>query len=107
MITPKKKPEQFAPKSGPTPKEMSEIATGARMANILPDIRREIEDSMNQTRTRVFTQIRDGSFTPELAEAAWREVHAAHMLLKKFETRVSLGIDAATRHTTSFKIGED
>lgn len=107
MIPTPKKPLGLRPAGGPTPTELADLATGARFANLLPEITADTVKMKEAVERRIFAAMRDNTYTPAMADAAWREVYAIQMLLKKFQTRVSLGIDAADKHRAVLTIGEE
>lgn len=103
MLKPKFKPVV----DDPTPEEMRTIADGARMAHMLPYIKESIERQLDVIQTRVYAAIANGSFTPEMAVTAWHEMAANRNMLKRYSTKVTLGINAAERHSETFKLGDE
>lgn len=83
--------------SGPTPDQLDKISSGAHIASVLPFVQAEIEGMMDAVRARVFAALNDGTFDANMAEAAWREIHGYHRLLKRLETRVKVGNSVGQR----------
>lgn len=90
----------------PSIDEIAKVNDGARMANMLPFMKSEIEQLMGVVQTRIYIAISHGELTPEMAVTAWHEMAAYRNLLKRYQTRVSVGEGVAQKHTESFTIGE-
>jgi hypothetical protein len=50
--------------------------------------------------------IREGEFTPEMAESAWREVYGYSRLLKRLEAHVRVGQHIGEQNADKLAIGD-
>jgi len=91
---------------GPDPADLEKVHSGSYISSVMPFVRIEIEGMMSTVRTRVFTAIRDGSYTPELGDMAWREIYGYHRLIKRLETTVKVGQHVGERVTEHMIIGD-
>jgi hypothetical protein len=91
---------------GPSPEELEKISTGSYISGVLPYIRQEIEAMTAAVRSRIFMAIRDGTFTPEMAEGAWREVYGYSRLVKRLETHIRVGQQVGGRVADHMTIGD-
>lgn len=62
----------------------------AQLRALLPLLESDIQSLMAGVQTRVFSAMRNGSYTPELGDSAWREQYAYHQLLRHYRTRAKL-----------------
>lgn len=85
------------PTAGPSAEDLGKLADGAAMSGFLPYLEREVEAMYAALETRVFRALDAGELTPELAFAAWQEKRAYALLLKRFSTRIRVGVAAAER----------
>jgi hypothetical protein len=91
---------------GPKPEELEKVGTASYISGVLPYIREEIEAMSGVVRSRIFMAIRDGTFTPAMAESAWREVYGYSRLLKRMETHIRVGQHVGGQVATHMEIGE-
>lgn len=73
------------------PRDLDRINNAAYISGALPYIRAEIESMVKSVQTRVFAAMRDDTYSPELADGAWRELHAYARLIKRLESSVRIG----------------
>lgn len=91
---------------GPSPDELEKISTGSYISGVLPYIRQEINAMSAAVRARIFMAIRDGTFTAEMAESAWREVYGYSRLVKRLETHIRVGQQVGGRVADQMEIGD-
>jgi len=82
------------------------MSKGAQFAAMMPELEMEVGRLTKEVQNRVFAAIRDGTLTDEAAKMAWMEVYAAFMLVRKFNTKVKLGVSVGETFADQMKIGE-
>lgn len=91
---------------GPTPDQLKEISNSAKFSAFLPYLREEIDRLKKNVEARVFAALRNDTFSPVMADSAWREIYAFDRLLKSFETRVTMAEAAGHRLAQDLTHGE-
>jgi hypothetical protein len=77
--------------SEPTPEQLSNLSSGAKLASLEPEMTDFIEKSMWQTQQRMFSAIATNTFTPEMAVQGWHELNAAFRMLQKYKQSIKVG----------------
>lgn len=67
------------------------VMRGGRIAGLLPELQDAVNTSKRQIEKRVYAAIKDGSFTPNMAFAAWLEYEAAEKVLRNLTQQVKVG----------------
>ena len=75
--------------------DAARLVEGARVASFLPYVEKELAGMEQAIETRVFRAIDGGTFTPDMAMAAWMEKKACRSLLRRLGVHVRLGEGAA------------
>lgn len=75
----------------PTPDQLMDMAEGARLSSLAPEMEAFVEKMMLQVQQRMFTAIATNKLTPELAVQGWHEIHAAYRLLQKYKQTIKVG----------------
>lgn len=73
------------------PSELGEIRDGARMQQMLPYVKAEVEKSMRAIENTVLSDMQAGRFNAEIAYQRWIEWTANKRLLQRFEQTVRVG----------------
>lgn len=91
---------------GPDPEVLRTAVNGQRWSGLMPDIEAEIERAKAQVATRVYGMINEGTLTPEASHLAWMEVHALDKMLKRFNSKVKLGLNMSQQLAKHINQGE-
>jgi hypothetical protein len=77
--------------------DLGKVMDGARLAGSLPYLTDEIDKMEDALISRVLSTINDHTLTPDAAYAAWLELASYRSLLKRFRTRIAVGVSAGER----------
>lgn len=80
-------------KTGMSIAEVDAQMTHAQLNSLLPLLEGDISKLMAAVQSRVFGALRDGSYTMDLGDNAWREIYAYHQLFRHYKTRAGLKPD--------------
>ncbi len=92
-------------KTDPTPEDLEKVHSGSYIASVLPFVKDEIVGMMGTVQNKVFAAIRDGSYTPEIGDSAWREAYGYYRLMKRLESKVKVGQHVGEKVAKHMKLG--
>lgn len=82
---------------GPNPEDIRIARNAAKLHGVLPEIQEAVGQQMAAIESRVYSAIRQGKLTPDMALSGWHEMFAAFSLLNGLRARVNIGQEAGAR----------
>ncbi len=92
--------------TGPNMQELEKIEHASYISGIMPQVRLELNAMIRVAQTRVFTAMREGTYTAEFGDNTWREIYAYDRLLKRLDTTVRVGQHVGGKVASNMTIGD-
>ncbi len=89
----------------PTPEALSTVRDGARITGALPYIEVELDKMRVAVERRVFQAIRDGTLSGDAAVAAWQELNAYNLLIRRLRQQVAIATSVGKNVSSEMDLG--
>ncbi len=90
----------------PTFNDLEKVSRASYISEVMPYVRTELEAMISSVQAQVFAKMRDGKYTMQDGDNAWREIYAYDRLLRRLETTVRIGQHVGGQVAEHMKIGD-